>query len=375
VSNEECRRILGVSADATAETIRQAYLDLARVWHPDRFQSDERLRKITEDHLREVNEAYVALKNDRRPESRQGPARPRPAQTRASSHSTTSRGSAAAVEDPPTARPDSGPPPGWTSSWTPAPSFRRPGFLVRVSRSISNKAAYTAIVTGLLAAPSVAVTQFAGLLRVPKLDTNLISSDAFQPKILAPMRVIDPHSDIRGAADVLTQWARGDAIDLWKPVRYRAPDSAAAVTRVGADGRTPPADAPRNRGSKRPAAAEGHQAAPLNGADLIPAGRQSGAGELRLSNHTGLEAVVKLVSESHTRRAVYVAPNGSVTLRSIPIGVYNLHVDLGKELDVKRLQFRRDGVTPTPLGPFQFLQYTSAQGISGNHYDVALNPR
>jgi curved DNA-binding protein CbpA len=59
VSDKECRRILNVPADASPETIRQAYLDLARVWHPDRFQSDERLRKIAEEHLCEVNAAYA----------------------------------------------------------------------------------------------------------------------------------------------------------------------------------------------------------------------------------------------------------------------------------------------------------------------------
>src|SRR5664279_5225340 len=68
MSDGDCRRVLDVPADATPETIRQAYRDLVRVWHPDRFQTDERLRKVAGDHLREVNEAYEALKNYRPPE-------------------------------------------------------------------------------------------------------------------------------------------------------------------------------------------------------------------------------------------------------------------------------------------------------------------
>ena len=94
------------------------------------------------------------------------------------------------------------------------------------------------------------------------------------------------------------------------------PDSPATATRVGDDGRKPAAAAPRNR--QHPVDTTARQPAPLNGADLIPAGRQSGVGELRLSNHTGLEAVFQLVSERVTRRVVYVAPNGSVIAAAFP---------------------------------------------------------
>src|SRR5262245_22385658 len=55
-------RILGVPTDATEEQIRQTYRDLARVWHPDRFLSDRRLQEIAQERLREINEAYSALK-------------------------------------------------------------------------------------------------------------------------------------------------------------------------------------------------------------------------------------------------------------------------------------------------------------------------
>jgi hypothetical protein len=187
------------------------------------------------------------------------------------------------------------------------------------------------------------------------------------------MRIIDPHSEVAAAAATMANWAHGDGIDLWKPVRPSVPESPDTAARVRDDGGKPPAVAPRNR--KRPVEITTHQAAPLNGADLIVTGRQSGAGELRLSNHTGLEAVFKLVSGRRTWRAVYVVPNGSVTLRSIPIGVYYLYVDLGKDLDVEHLRFLSERVTPAPQGPFQFLQITSETGTVGSHFDVVLNPQ
>ncbi len=43
------------------DEIRQAYRDLARVWHPDRFIHDTRLCKLAEEKLKEINIAYEVL--------------------------------------------------------------------------------------------------------------------------------------------------------------------------------------------------------------------------------------------------------------------------------------------------------------------------
>ena len=118
------------------------------------------------------------------------------------------------------------------------------------------------------------------------------------------------------------------------------------------------------------------QPPPASGSDLIRPGPLSGAGELRLANQTGLEAVVRLVGNNGaTVRALYVAPNGSVNIRSIAIGVYTLHVELGRDLDAGHLRFLSDSFTPAPLGPFQFLEIASDKGVSGSHFEVALKPR
>jgi len=41
---ERALEILGLGPDATPEAIKQAYRDLTKVWHPDRFQNDLRVR-------------------------------------------------------------------------------------------------------------------------------------------------------------------------------------------------------------------------------------------------------------------------------------------------------------------------------------------
>src|SRR5271157_418244 len=340
---EGCWQILGVAPGASPEAIRQAYLDLARVWHPDRFQSDEHLRRIAEEHFQEVNRAYTALKNYRPASAAAGAAR-----TAGKANAT-----ATATEEPPGAPPE----PAWGP---PPPAFRkprRPGSLVQA-----------ALGAALVAAPFFAVFKILPLLRVPVFDSDLIASRALQPRILAPSRIIDASSDLRSAANTLTEWANGGVIDLWKPAGTSAPQA-----RIASDP-TPPI-----RPERKPPAAQQAQKTvappPASGTDLLPAGR-GGAGELRLSNHSDLEAIVELVGRNRTIvRAVYIAPNSSATIQSIGIGVYDLQVDLGRDLDREHLRFATRRFTPTPLGPFQFGEITSENGVSGNRYDVVLNPR
>src|SRR5437588_3614319 len=53
---------LGVPENATLAEIRTAHRDLAKVWHPDRFGSDDRLRKKAENQLKVINDAYDYLR-------------------------------------------------------------------------------------------------------------------------------------------------------------------------------------------------------------------------------------------------------------------------------------------------------------------------
>ncbi|HWS89894.1 MAG TPA: J domain-containing protein [Pyrinomonadaceae bacterium] len=74
--NEESERyyeLLGVRPGASAQELKEAYRDLAKVWHPDRFAHDPRLQQKAQEKLKEVNEAYERLTSGR------GARRPRPA--------------------------------------------------------------------------------------------------------------------------------------------------------------------------------------------------------------------------------------------------------------------------------------------------------
>lgn len=59
--NEDLRT-LGLEPGATSDDIRKAWLDLTKVWHPDRFTSDPDLRDKAEEKLKEINAAYERLR-------------------------------------------------------------------------------------------------------------------------------------------------------------------------------------------------------------------------------------------------------------------------------------------------------------------------
>jgi len=54
--------VLGMSSRATAEEIRLAYLDLIKVWHPDRFSHDLRLRRKAQEKLADMRKLLTGLK-------------------------------------------------------------------------------------------------------------------------------------------------------------------------------------------------------------------------------------------------------------------------------------------------------------------------
>ena len=67
---------LGLTATATPSEIREAYRDLSKVWHPDRFGHDPKLRAKADERLKAINEAYAKLKDYTPPAAASGGGRP-----------------------------------------------------------------------------------------------------------------------------------------------------------------------------------------------------------------------------------------------------------------------------------------------------------
>ncbi len=89
------RAVLGLPPGASPQELDQTYRDLVKVWHPDRFGHDPRLRQKADDKLKEINAAYEALKG-----WSARPAPPKP-EGHTQSHSAGSRESAPKVPEPP----------------------------------------------------------------------------------------------------------------------------------------------------------------------------------------------------------------------------------------------------------------------------------
>lgn len=53
--------ILGIQRGASWKQLRQAYKSLVNTWHPDRFQQDNRKRKLAEEKTKEITQSYKEL--------------------------------------------------------------------------------------------------------------------------------------------------------------------------------------------------------------------------------------------------------------------------------------------------------------------------
>ena len=64
MTREQALKALELHADASFQEIKQAYRDLALVWHPDRFAHSTRLQEKASERLKEINIAYDVLRSD-----------------------------------------------------------------------------------------------------------------------------------------------------------------------------------------------------------------------------------------------------------------------------------------------------------------------
>jgi len=55
-------QVLELAPGASLNDVRQAYKDMANIWHPDRFSGNPRLQHKAEQKLKEINAAHETLK-------------------------------------------------------------------------------------------------------------------------------------------------------------------------------------------------------------------------------------------------------------------------------------------------------------------------
>lgn len=63
MKSEPHYQVLEIEVGASQADIKQAYRDLAKVWHPDRFPGDLKLQQKAEERLKKINAAYEFLKS------------------------------------------------------------------------------------------------------------------------------------------------------------------------------------------------------------------------------------------------------------------------------------------------------------------------
>jgi DnaJ-class molecular chaperone len=61
----EAFEMLDLDRNASIEEAKQAYKDLANIWHPDRFSNNPRLRQKAEEKLKRINAAYETVLSSR----------------------------------------------------------------------------------------------------------------------------------------------------------------------------------------------------------------------------------------------------------------------------------------------------------------------
>ena len=60
---QESYKILELDKTSCLQEVKQAYRDIVFIWHPDRLESNQRIKKKAEKKLQEINLAYEILQN------------------------------------------------------------------------------------------------------------------------------------------------------------------------------------------------------------------------------------------------------------------------------------------------------------------------
>ena len=255
--------ILEVRPDASWEEIQRAYLDLVKVWHPDRFGADRRLQRRAERTLQKINDAYRRLEALH---ASKAPTAP-----------TQERGFAAAP------RPERERPNG-SSVQPPQQPAGEPQTVRPQERSTF---------------PTVALPTILGILAIASWLTFLHYLAA--PKA-GPLIIRDS-----GTASTAPAFTQNEKIIEVAAV----PDQHS------------PGDAPPSR-RVQPLASWAPLVRPENGEQLADPAGPEGTGAIQIVNHrdTDIVAEIRQVDTQRIARSVYVRSHEQVTIPGIGLGIY-----------------------------------------------------
>jgi hypothetical protein len=336
--------ILGVPPNASPDEVRQAYRDLVKVWHPDRFPGDADLQRRATEKLKQINAAHAALSGtggNRR--TRTGP-RQRP-----TNHTDSNRGSTAPPPPPPPRPPEN-------------PGGRTQPTTMSFSRWVS-------IGIGVLVV-AVSIGSFLSSGDRPS-GTRPTPPPPSAPPLPEVQRGSEESSSVDDAEDPpLHDEAvaeREESAQELDALISRLQSESSRRARV-LDG------APAPTTTERP---PGAQERPENGDTLSLARGVRGLGELTVVNGTTSDAEVKLAelgSPSKLRRHFYVHGNARHAVGSIAPGDYELVFRMGEAWSTQERRFMK------PLGVsrvnrvLNWTEEVTPDGIRYGHREVTLHP-
>lgn len=331
-------RVLGLPSRVHWEEVRLAYLDLVRVWHPDRFESESALQARAAKRLAEINEAYDFLSdvhtskrdatNSRPRPTPQATRTPQPSHTEAPSpRSANANGRQRPPDAPPHPMPDA-----------PERNVRRLTF-------------------GVIAA--VALLVVFGLFLGPQ-ERVVPSSRAIEPnrrgQITVPLSEISPAQPVQNFADFAADF-RAARQSSEVPATATAPvpkfDPTKPLTIVYSQ--TAP-------GVERP----------VSGVELIGGASDTGLGTLNVRNGTGRDAVVVMFQGDRQRRAIYIWADSAAAIPKVAAGSYTARFTSGAWWNGE--EFLKDTTYLEFQRPLVFEETRENDGIAYSDFDLTLQP-
>jgi hypothetical protein len=324
-------------------------LDLVRVWHPDRFESDPALQARAAKRLAEINEAYDFLRDVHT--SRQNPNNSRPRSTPKASPtpqpSNTEPPPPHSSKDAGARQPRPEPPP------RPIPdaeqNARRLTFGVIAALALF-------VVFGLFLGPQESVA--------PSSDVGV--PDAVIPAATATAKLAEPGSQ--------GQFRMADAPPI-------GADVTALVEKYGGVVEPPAAPAPPfdpfkpfRIAARAPAVAVYSQTVPGverpdSGVELI-GGSDTGLGTLNVRNGTSRDAVVVVYQGDLQRRAVYIWAGSAAAIPKVAAGSYTARFTSGAWWNGE--EFLKETTFLEFERPLVFAEKPETDGIAYSDFDLTL---